>query len=81
MDEVVVVGYGTQKKSNLTGAVAAVDGKTLNKRIATNPTQLLQGRMPGLRVTQGSGEAGNENVNLQVRDWAPTGHRLHHWSS
>ncbi|WP_313262638.1 SusC/RagA family TonB-linked outer membrane protein, partial [Sphingobacterium multivorum] len=67
IDEVVVVGYGTQKKSNLTGAVAAVDGKVLNKRIATNPTQLLQGRMPGLRVTQGSGEAGNENVNLQVR--------------
>lgn len=67
MDEVVVVGYGTQKKVNLTGAIASVDGDVINKRIATNPTQLLQGRMPGLRVTQGSGEAGNENVNLQVR--------------
>uniref|UniRef100_F4C3M0 TonB-dependent receptor plug n=1 Tax=Sphingobacterium sp. (strain 21) TaxID=743722 RepID=F4C3M0_SPHS2 len=67
MDEVVVVGYGTQKKVNLTGAIASVDGDVVNKRIATNPTQLLQGRMPGLRVTQASGEAGNENVNLQVR--------------
>src|SRR5690606_11006024 len=67
MNEVVVVGYGTQKKVNLTGAIASVDGDVVNKRIATNPTQLLQGRMPGLRVTQASGEAGNENVNLQVR--------------
>jgi TonB-linked SusC/RagA family outer membrane protein len=67
MNEVVVVGYGTQKKINLTGAVATVGGNDLNKRIATNPTQLLQGKLPGLTLTQGSGEAGNENNVLRVR--------------
>src|SRR5581483_5599024 len=67
MNEVVVVGYGTQKKINLTGAVATVDGTDLNKRIATNPTQLLQGKLPGLVITQGSGEAGNEGNVLRVR--------------
>jgi TonB-linked SusC/RagA family outer membrane protein len=67
MNEVVVVGYGTQKKINLTGAVVTVGGNDLNKRIATNPTQLLQGKLPGLTVTQGSGEAGNENNVLRVR--------------
>jgi TonB-linked SusC/RagA family outer membrane protein len=67
MNEVVVVGYGTQKKINLTGAVATVGGDDLNKRIATNPTQLLQGKLPGLTITQGSGEAGNENNVLRVR--------------
>lgn len=67
MNEVVVVGYGTQKKINLTGAIATVGGNDLNKRIATNPTQLLQGKLPGLTVTQGSGEAGNESNVLRVR--------------
>jgi TonB-linked SusC/RagA family outer membrane protein len=67
MNEVVVVGYGTQKKVNLTGAIATVGGNDLNKRIATNPTQLLQGKLPGLSLTQGSGEAGNENNVLRVR--------------
>jgi len=67
MNEVVVVGYGTQKKINLTGAIATVGGNDLNKRIATNPTQLLQGKLPGLTLTQGSGEAGNEGNVLRVR--------------
>ena len=67
LNEVLVVGYGTQKKADLTGAVATVNGAELNKRIATDPTQLLQGKLPGLSLTQGSGEAGNEGSVLRVR--------------
>jgi TonB-linked SusC/RagA family outer membrane protein len=67
LNDVVVVGYGTQKRSDLTGAVVAVTGNEINKRIATDPTQLLQGKLPGLSVTQGSGEAGNEGVVLRIR--------------
>jgi TonB-linked SusC/RagA family outer membrane protein len=67
LNEVVVVGYGTQKKADLTGAVATVSGTELNKRVATDPTQLLQGKLPGLSVVQGSGEAGNEGTTLRIR--------------
>jgi TonB-linked SusC/RagA family outer membrane protein len=67
LSDVVVVGYGTQKKADLTGAVVAVTGSEMNKRIATDPTQLLQGKLPGLSLTQGSGEAGNEGLTLRVR--------------
>ncbi|PSL46641.1 TonB-linked SusC/RagA family outer membrane protein [Chitinophaga niastensis] len=67
LNEVVVVGYGTQEKHKLTSAVVTVSGADLNKRIATNPATLLQGQLPGLQVTQGSGEPGNENVQLRIR--------------
>jgi TonB-linked SusC/RagA family outer membrane protein len=67
LDDIVVVGYGTQKKRDLTGAIATVGAAELNKRVATDPTQLLQGKLPGLSLTQGSGEAGNENFVLRIR--------------
>ena len=67
LDDVVVIGYGTQKKADLTGAIATVGGTDLNKRVATDPTQLLQGKLPGLSLTQSSGEAGNEGPVLLVR--------------
>lgn len=67
LNEVVVVGYGTQEKHKLTSAVATISGAELNKRVATNPASLLQGQLPGLQVTQGSGEPGNENVQLRIR--------------
>ena len=67
LNDVVVVGYGTQKKANLTGAIATVSGSELTKRVATNPAQLLQGKLPGLSIAQGSGEAGNEGLVLRVR--------------
>ncbi|HVW59420.1 MAG TPA: carboxypeptidase-like regulatory domain-containing protein, partial [Puia sp.] len=67
LNNVVVVGYGTQKKADLTGAIATVSGGDLNKRVATDPTQLLQGKLPGLSLTQSSGEAGNEGLTLRVR--------------
>lgn len=67
LDEVVVVGYGTQKKVNLTGAVSAVTGDEMVKRPVTNPATMLQGQMPGVRIIQGLGQPGNESVQIRVR--------------
>lgn len=55
LDEVVVVGYGTQKKVNLTGAVSAVTGEEIAKRPVANTSTMLQGQMPGLRITSDKG--------------------------
>ncbi|GAA0546113.1 TonB-dependent receptor [Chitinophaga japonensis] len=67
LEEVVVVGYGTQKKVNLTGAVATVSGDDMLKRPVTNPSAMLQGTMPGVQITQGTGEPGNENLSIRIR--------------
>ena len=67
LDEVVVVGYGTQKKVNLTGAVSAVTGEEIAKRPVANTSTMLQGQMPGLRITSDKGQPGSENVNIRVR--------------
>ncbi|MDB5246085.1 MAG: TonB-dependent receptor plug [Segetibacter sp.] len=67
IDEVVVVGYGKQKRISLTGAVATASGADLNKRVVTNPAALLQGKLPGVSVIENSGEPGNEGVQLRVR--------------
>lgn len=67
LDDVVVIGYGTQKKANLTGSVATVSGRTLTQRPAPNSANLLQGRIPGLVVTQPSSEPGRDNPNLLIR--------------
>jgi TonB-linked SusC/RagA family outer membrane protein len=67
LDEVIVVGYGTQKKINLTGAVATVSGSTLLERPAPNAANLIQGRITGVQVTQSSGEPGRDNPNFLIR--------------
>jgi TonB-linked SusC/RagA family outer membrane protein len=67
LNEVVVVGYGTQKKVNLTGAVSSVSGETLNKRPVVNPASMLEGLAPGVQINTGSGEPGNENVSIRIR--------------
>ena len=58
MDEVVVVGYGTQKKSNLTSAVSSVKGDVIDKMATSNPINALQGRVSGLSVTSPGGNPG-----------------------
>lgn len=58
MDEVVMVGYGTQKKMNLSGAVQQVSGDDFRDRPATNITSLLQGVIPNLNIRVGSGTPG-----------------------
>lgn len=67
LDEVVVVGYGTQKKANLTGAVSSVDvGKTLENRPVANVGKALQGAVPGLTILNESG-AVNGSPTITIR--------------
>ncbi len=58
LDEVVVVGYGVSKKSDLTGAVSSIKEENFNKISAATPEQLIQGRIPGVQITQNNGEPG-----------------------
>ncbi len=67
MDEVVVVGYGTQKKANLTGAVSQVSSEVLEDRPVTNVTSGLQGTMPGVTITNASGAPGNNSGDIRIR--------------
>lgn len=66
LEETVVVGYGTQKKVNLTGAVAALDGKSLEGRPVSNVSSMLQGAVAGLNVTTSSGKPGS-SATLNIR--------------
>lgn len=68
LDEVVVVGFGTQKKINLTGAVATVDKKLLDSRPVTSVAQALQGAVPGLNIsapTQGGRLDATPGINIR----------------
>lgn len=67
LQEVVVVGYGTQKKASLTGSIETVNGKALDSRAVTNVGLALQGQTPGLVVTRNSSRPGNEGLNFQIR--------------
>lgn len=67
LQEVVVIGYGTKLKGELTGAVSKVDSKTFETRPLTNTMNALQGALPGVTVTRGSGRPGSENYSLQIR--------------
>jgi iron complex outermembrane receptor protein len=58
LTDVVVVGYGTQKKKDITGAVKSLKAESFNKGIITSPQQLLQGKVSGVNVTSVSGEPG-----------------------
>ena len=70
LEEVVVVGYGTQKKVNLTGAVSSIKfGQELESRPITNASQALSGKIPGLWVSQNSGKPGEDGAQLRVRGW------------
>lgn len=66
LNEVVVVGFGTQKKVNLTGAVTAVSGEELDSRPVSNATQALQGMVAGLQITQAAGSL-DDTPSLNVR--------------
>lgn len=66
LNEVVVIGYGTAMKKDLTGAVNSIGTKDFNKGITTSPEQLLQGRVPGVAITQSNGEPGGA-INIRIR--------------
>ena len=66
LDELVVVGYGTQKKRDLTGAIASVKSDDIVLTPSSNPMEALQGRVSGLDITKSSGQAGS-GVSMQLR--------------
>ena len=67
MDEVVVIGYGTQRRGSVTGAVAGVKGQEMIKTKSENPQNMLTGRIPGLRVWQKSSEPGTYSNSFDIR--------------
>ncbi len=67
MNEVVVVGYGKQKRVNVTGAIATMGSKQLSVVPAGNTANLLAGQLPGLIAVQRSSEPGNDNPELSIR--------------
>ena len=66
LDEVVVVGYGTAKRADLTGSVASVTGEELRNTLTTNIDQALQGRVAGVQITQNSGAPGGA-ASIRIR--------------
>jgi TonB-linked SusC/RagA family outer membrane protein len=67
LGEVVVIGYGAQRKVSLTGAVGTIKGEELTRRPVTNLQQALQGQLPGLTVQDMGGAPGNANTPIRVR--------------
>jgi TonB-linked SusC/RagA family outer membrane protein len=67
LDEVVVVGYGTQKKGNLTGSVASVKSEVLSIAPVASTANTLAGRLPGLIALQSSGQPGSDQASLSIR--------------
>ncbi|MGV8827794.1 MAG: SusC/RagA family TonB-linked outer membrane protein [Breznakibacter sp.] len=67
VDEVVVVGYGAQKKVNLTGSVAAVKFDDVANTPVANTTNMLQGRLPGVVLTNNGGQAGKDSPEIRIR--------------
>lgn len=73
LEEIVVVGYGTQKKGVVTGSISTAKGDDIIKSPTQNLGQALAGRLPGLIVTNGSGEPGADGVTVNIRGKSTTG--------
>ncbi len=73
LEEVIVVGYGTQKKSTLTGAIAAIKSEEILKSPTSNVTNSLTGRMPGVFTFQRSGKPGFNQADILIRGRSTTG--------
>lgn len=67
LDEVVVIGYGSQRRADVTAAVSQIDGKELQKMPMTNLSQGLTGRLPGLISVQNSGQPGQDQASMTIR--------------
>ena len=67
IEETIVVGYGTQKKSSMTAAVSSIKGDELLKAPSTNVSQILAGKLPGISSVQESGEPGLDQASLRIR--------------
>ncbi len=73
LDEVVVVGYGTQERETLTGSIVNVEGKTLEQNPALSLSNSFAGRLPGLQALNRSGEPGSDVAQLLIRGTSTLG--------
>ncbi len=69
LGEVVVIGYGTVKRSDLTGSISTLDTKELEKRVATNPYLLLSAKVPGLNIFNNNGNPGGD-ISVNIRGFS-----------
>ena len=67
IDEVVAIGYGTQKKVNLTGSIESIEGDRISRQPVAQASQALAGLVPGLTAIQSSGQPGKDNAALRIR--------------
>lgn len=73
LDDIVIVGYGTQRRSDVTGAIASIGQKDLRQSPVANLSNAVAGRLPGLIAIQNSGEPGADGSNLYIRGLGTTG--------
>jgi len=66
LQDVIVVGYGTQKQKDLTGAVSAISNKDFNQGVVLSPQQSIQGKVTGVNISQNSGKPGGSNT-IRIR--------------
>lgn len=67
LEEVVVIGYGTQKKESLTSAISQIDSKDIQTSTSSSLSQKLQGKVPGLQIRHNSGQPGEFNTAINIR--------------
>lgn len=70
LEEVVAIGYGVQKKVNLTGAVAVIDGESIANKTSPDVLSAMQGEMPGVAVLRSSGQPGAETSGIRIRGFS-----------
>lgn len=70
LQEVVVVGYGVQKKVNLSGSVSAIDGEQIASKPSSDVMSALQGELPGVAVLRSSGQPGSESSGMRIRGFS-----------
>ncbi|WP_460432573.1 TonB-dependent receptor [Arachidicoccus ginsenosidivorans] len=70
LDSIIIVGYGTQRKVDLTGAVATISGKELSNKPVPNAVAALQGALPGVTITRSSGQPGKESYGIRIRGFS-----------
>ena len=70
LQEVVAIGYGSQKKKEVTGSVSSVKAEDFNAGVKTNPVGLLQGKVAGLNIIKTSSDPTNTGYNIQIRGFS-----------
>jgi TonB-linked SusC/RagA family outer membrane protein len=70
LEEVVAIGYGTQRRRDITGSVSSVNNKDIENRVVTNVGQALQGMVPGLNIVNTNGSPGAASMNISIRGFS-----------